>query len=252
MKFGFILGPDYSGTTEIALELARTGDFQVPRPRGLDFFSLKCPGIIIPSGLYKKHTTIAPASYMKLFRKLKKEPAIDASESYFYWPWAVQLIERYIHKAKYVLVIREPIARLTHQYLDGPKRQPPIKDILEQEVRWRRNAIYPWHDVHNRLHQCQYDTFIEHILTIVNDSDRVLFVKWEDYVQNTVVEMARIQYFLGGPELMFPERHDERYYQPLDSVFDDHSRKLIWRFAAPRYSAIEKLTGLNLESWLRA
>lgn len=256
---GFIIGPECSGVTELVKFLAGHPTMHVHPRVGAHYFDYKL-GKPLPEGSAPKLKAIQESSYLKSFQAVSSKLWIDATETYFYWPWCVAEILRHNAEAKFVVVLREPIERI-HHHVSRNQAEParrfhheylPLEMVLESEDVFRRSTSYPYHAKQSYQHQNDYIAFLNRFQARVPE-ENVLFLDWGRVRKDPKQALDALCDFFEQPRITeLPKIEEDPLFwrTQIPAELSGETRGKIWGRCAPTYSAIQHLTGLDTSTWL--
>lgn len=256
----FILGPSMGGGTELAKLLANHPEIALHPKGSAHYFDLRM-GNSIPADAASPRKPIRTLSYLKSFKAPADKFRIDATDGYFYWPWCPAAMNKAFPEAKYIVVLREPIARTFH-HIDVNRQEAPrhfTHEYLEpeqafrKELVFRESAPYPYHERMCYQHQNKYITMLERLMLEV-PANQILFLDWGVVRKRPRVAVNRVFNFLGlEPTSRLPkiDRDPLFWNKDLAESVPVKIRAEVWRSAAPHFKDIMRLTGLDTYPWLR-
>jgi hypothetical protein len=260
---GFIIGPECSGVTELAKYLKSHRTIQIHPRKSAHYFDYKS-GDNVPKGSAPEMKPVRLESYLKSFKAPASKFRVDATDTYFYWPWCANQIMQHNPGARFVVVLREPVERLLHHVQRNQSVSPrkflhesrelPLALATEQLV--RENSLYRYHARYSYTHQNEYLDLMEHLLEEVPE-ENVLFLDWWAIREQPKRSLDQVCQFFGQAPLdslpvidKDPMLWDKKLIAKLVESVGTKIRSSIWRSCASDYSKIGALASINTSCWL--
>lgn len=230
-------------------------------PRGsAHYFDFKS-GHDVPASYSQPRKHVQLESYLKSFKATAGQLAIDATSSYFYWPWCARNIAAHNPTAKFVVVLREPIARTVQHVRQNQKHscrkflhEPrSIEVALSAETAFRKRGGYLYHEQLSYQHQNDYLGMVKHLQAEAPASS-TLFLDWQEVQQRPKQVLDRVTEFFGVVKLskLPPIDRSTMYWdRELVTTASASTRSAVWRTTAPQVTPLSRITDLNLQDWLR-
>jgi hypothetical protein len=235
-----IIGAQRSGTTNLYRHLALHPQVRSPLRKEIQFLSLNWE-----RGLpwYRRHFPVRAGGMA--------EQTFEASPYYLLHPQAPVRAAAALPEARFIALLREPVARATSHYLHN--RRAGIEPLsferaLDLETaRLHGETAGPNHRRYSYVTRGLYAEQIRRWQDAVGD--RLLVVLSEDYFQTPVSTFSQLLSFLGLPEWA-PDAFlsDGPGHARPGDVSEGVRRRLQERFAAPNRELAE-LLGRDLSAW---
>ncbi|MCU0268871.1 MAG: sulfotransferase [Acidimicrobiales bacterium] len=219
----FVLGAQRSGTTSLFAWLQRHPDVPSSLHKELHHFEQPRP----PSTWYYR------SRFPLAVRGRRRLVAGEATPEYLFLPWAPPRIAAAVPDARYLVVLREPLARAcSHHALARRRGKEPLglADSLRAEPGRLRHAGWPTDDPiacdfetvswRGYLERGRYAGQLERWYRLVG-RERLLVLRFEDLVADPTRHASQIQEFLGlrvvltGAE--WPHEHASAPSEVLDA-----------------------------------
>ncbi|MFT6810632.1 MAG: hypothetical protein ACJA01_003877 [Saprospiraceae bacterium] len=176
----------------------------------------------------------------------------ECASNYMYWQDCVPRIYRYNSEVKIIALIRNPIDRAySHwqtEYANGNENSDFVDAINLEGYRLRTMGKRGQHKTFSYIDRGLYSYQIEHLLQYF-DPHQLLFIKSEDFKDNTSVMLYRIFDFLNVPYIEVEEAAQNvgNYSKSMDPSVRN---ELIEIFRRDIYR-VEELLGWNCNDWLK-
>jgi hypothetical protein len=244
----FILGAQKAGTTSLFRYINEFADnFISPARKELYFFTEK----------YERGI-----NWYKAYFPNKKKNNItgEASPSYLFYHKAPERIVQYIPKAKFIILLRNPIDRAYSQYqhqnnTNKTKAYDPLpfhraiqKDIKRFENKYylkskKFNYIYKYFSYVSRgIYSTQIQRWLDYF-----PREKFLFIKSNDLFNNTEDELNKVFDFLG---LKFKNKTNfnfKKYNKNNYNEMSKETRKLLRKFYKPYNENLSKIIDMEID-----
>lgn len=159
----FIIGAPKAGTTLLYNRLKDHPDIFFPKQKELNFFT---KDELLEKSYYKDFKITSFDSYLNAFKKAAKyKYKVDGSVSYFASYEAIRQINIFNNKAKFIIILRDPIDRAFSHYLMDSRMghaSKPFTDYLSEP-----DSYNYFQYIHNSL----YGKILENLLIFINPED---------------------------------------------------------------------------------
>jgi len=176
----------------------------------------------------------------------------ECASNYMYWEECVPRVYRYNADIKIVVLLRNPIERAySHWQMEqtqGSETSDFVDAINLEGYRLRTLGVRGQHKTFSYIDRGLYSHQIEHLLQYF-DPHQLLFIKSEDFKDNTSVVLYRIFDFLDVPYIEVEEAAQNigSYSKSLDPAVRN---ELIEIFRRDIYR-VEELLGWNCSDWIK-
>jgi hypothetical protein len=245
----FILGVQKAATTSLHEQLSEHPEiFSNVELKDIDYFA-------------RPELAIDPkASIAKYLKKYKAEKYILHSYvNYIIYPDSLDLIEKLTDKkAKYILVLRNPVDRAISAYKYwkklGKEERSLEEAIFQKSNDWGKWSI--WNSDHSYLEHGFYSSQLEDLWKRI-PKDRILLVHYQDYIQKTESFLTSVYSFLeiediGKVELKQKNLTGDSRFKSLQKVLNGKAKLGVVGVIAKRLSTPEmrrrmkmRITDLN-------
>ncbi|CAG1008200.1 hypothetical protein BURK1_03496 [Burkholderiales bacterium] len=194
-----------------------------------------------------------PARYHALFGD-PSEPRLwcDATPTYWWWPPAPARIRDYNPGMKWIVLLRDPVARAySHWNMERTRGRETLgfREALAAEDGRMRNATMHEARAYTYLSRGFYARQLERLWSVF-PRDRTLVLRSDRLRAEFPDTVREVVGFLGLPPMDVPDAPPENtgsYEQPLAAA----DRADIVRVYESDVRALERMLGWNLSEWLR-
>ncbi len=232
----FILGVQKAATTSLHEQLSEHPEiFSNVELKDIDYFA-------------RPELAVDPkASIAKYLKKYRAEKYILHSYvNYIIYPDSLDLIEKLTDKkAKYILVLRNPVDRAisAFEYWKklGKEERNLEEAIFQKSSDWGKWSI--WNSDHSYLEHGFYSSQLEDLWKRI-PQERILLVHYQDYIQKTETFLSSVYSFLdiediGKVELKRKNLTGDSRFKSLQNVLNGKAKLGVLGFIAKRLSTPE-------------
>jgi hypothetical protein len=237
----FIAGAQKAGTTALWESLRRHDALQLPTAKEVHFFD-------------NEDVNWAQPDYTPLHQHFDGAQKVrgEATPIYIYWPNALGRLRVYNPAAKIIVALRHPAFRAySHWRMETMREDEALSfSAAIREGRARvRGAAGGVHRAFSYVERGYYDEQIARLLALF-PREQTYFVRTDELFTKPEQTFVAIERFLGVPHQSMAS---VGYVVPLRTDIDEpmraQDRALLDAEYGPRYTAIERQTGLDLSDW---
>lgn len=187
------------------------------------------------------------------FYKIKNRLKIygECTPCYIYWDTAIKRIREHNPEAKIVAILRNPVTRAFSQWNMEVWRNAETRSFrtcIEEEIREINEGTKQQHRVKSYVHRGMYVEQINRIYSLFPE-EQVLFIKYEDFLENQLSVLNHIFSFVGGkPFKAIPVRKtaNKREYS---AKITKEEKKILIDFFEPTTKEVEKILSWDCNDW---
>ena len=241
---GFLVaGAQKSGTSALDAYLREHPELCLPREKELHFFDNDRLFAVEPVDYSLYHAQFDPRPSQHLLG--------EATPAYIYWPGAVERIARYNPAMRFIILLRNPIARaFSHWNYERVVHREPLSflDALRAESERQRTLPANRAKRFAYVDRGYYAAQLKRLWSLF-PTEQTLVFKTEDLQQERNAVLDRIAIFLDiapFPPLDAKVKNTREYNSAMS---EDEKRYLVGRYRDD-IAELERLLGWDCSSWL--
>jgi hypothetical protein len=237
-----VIGVQKAGTTALYHYFDKHPDIFVPETKELHYFD--------NDAIFKDKV-----DYKKLHGNFKnakgKQIKGEVTPIYFYWNNCIDRIKEYNPSIKLIVILRNPISRAYSQWnmevLRGNETRS-FSDCINDEMNKISNGVYKQHRIKSYVDRGNYSCQIENLFSKFNRKN-LLFIKYEDFLNNQGTELNNIFSFLGIDSNIIDFEKKEEHNLKYSSKMTKEDYNVLLKYFLNDIEKVEALLDWNCLDW---
>ncbi len=239
-----IIGVQKAGTSALDQYLRQQPDIEMANIKELHFFD--------NDHLFEKEKVDYSAIRIAFGKINSNKIYGESTPSYIYWNNVAERIKEYNPRIKLIAILRNPVDRaFSHWNMEIAKNKEnrSFQECIKEEILQIRNGNKKQSRITSYVERGQYFQQIKRLYSNFS-KDQVLFVKYEDFLEDQEKTVEQVCYFISshlGKNITFnPVVSNKIEYT---KIMQEEEEKILYNFFREDVEKVEKLLNWNCGDW---